>query len=88
MKNLVKLGVVELVFATVAFGMGANMKGVNTIIHYRSSQSTDDYFQESGRSGGSVECAHSVVFWKQTDCLLWKQLSCNRDNKLLALEDF
>ena len=27
-------GVVRIVFATIALGMGVNLQGVNTIIHY------------------------------------------------------
>ena len=42
-------GVVRVVFATVALGMGINLRDVNTIIHYGAPQSIEDYFQESGR---------------------------------------
>jgi len=44
-------GVVRIVFATVALGMGVNLLDTNTVIHYGASQSIDDYFQESGRGG-------------------------------------
>ena len=37
-------GVVRVVFATVALGMGVNFRDVNTIIHYGAPQSIDDYF--------------------------------------------
>lgn len=50
-------GVVRIVFATVAFGMGNNLRDINMIVHYGASQSTDDYFQESGRGGRSGEQA-------------------------------
>ena len=43
-------GVVRIVFATIALGMGVNLR-VNTIIHYGAPRSIDDYFQESGRGG-------------------------------------
>ena len=44
-------GVVRVVFATIALGMGVDMHGVNTIIHYGAPRSIEDYFQESGRGG-------------------------------------
>ena len=46
-------------FATIALGMGVNLKDVNIIYHYGAPQSIDDYFQDSGqggRSGNAVMC--------------------------------
>ena len=48
-----------MVFATVALGMGINLRDVDTIIHYGGPQSIDDYFQESGRGGRSGQSAVS-----------------------------
>ena len=41
-------GVVRIIFATVALGMGVNMKGVNTTWHYGAPSSLDDYLHGSG----------------------------------------
>ena len=60
-------GVVRIIFATVALGMGVNMVGVNTAIHYGAPSCIEDYFQESGRAGRSGEQAKSIVFWKAGD---------------------
>ena len=50
LSNLTKAdGVVRVVFATVALGMGINLRDVNTVIHYGALQSIEDYFQDSGR---------------------------------------
>ena len=61
-------GVVRIVFATVALGMGVNLQGVNTIIHYGAPRSIDDYFQESGRGGRTGHYAESIVYWTPSDC--------------------
>lgn len=61
-------GVVRVVVATVALGMGINLRDVNVILHYGAPQSIKDYFQESGRGGRSGEHAHSVVYWRKTEC--------------------
>lgn len=53
-------GVVCVVFATVALGMGVNLQDVNTIVHYGAPQSIDDYFQESGRGRCSGEQAMCI----------------------------
>ena len=78
-------GVVRIVFATVALGMGINLRGVNTIIHYGAPHSIDDYFQESGRGGRTGESARSIVYWKRTDCPLRKQLHTVRDHEVAAV---
>ena len=44
---------VRVVFASVAMGMGIDLHGVNTIIHYGAPSSIEDYFQASGRRGQS-----------------------------------
>ena len=38
-------GVVWIVFASVAMGMGVDLQGVNTIIHYGAPSGMEDYFQ-------------------------------------------
>ena len=50
-------GVVHVVFATIALGMGIIVQDVNTNVHYGAPQNQEDYFQESGsgRSGGDAE---------------------------------
>ena len=50
-------GVVRVVFATVALGMGVHLRDVNTIYHYEAPQSIDNYFQGSGRGGRSGSAA-------------------------------
>lgn len=85
---LVSDGVVRVVFATVALGMGVNLKDVNTIIHYGAPKSIEDYFQESGRGGRSGERAVSTIFWKPRDCPVHKQLVTLRDRELLAVRRY
>ena len=81
-------GVVRLVFATVALGMGINLRDVNTIIHYSAPQSIDDYFQESGRGGRSGQHARSVVYWRATECPMRKVLSSTRDHEVAAVREY
>ena len=38
-------GVVKVVFASVAIGMGVNLQEVNIILHYGAPSSIEDYFQ-------------------------------------------
>ena len=44
-------GTIRVVFASVAMGMGIDLHGVDTIIHYGALSSIEDYFQSNGRRG-------------------------------------
>ncbi len=61
-------GTVRVVFATVALGMGIDLKDINSVIHYGAPRSIEDYFQESGRGGRSGEKARSTIYWCKPDC--------------------
>ena len=59
---------VGVVFASVVMGMGIDLHGVDTIIHYGAPSSIEDYFQASGRRGQSGDSAYSIVYRTPKDC--------------------
>ena len=61
-------GTVRVVFACVAIGMGIDLHGVDTIIHYGAPSSIEDYFPASDRRGKSEDSAYSIVYWTPKDC--------------------
>ena len=81
-------GVVRIVFATIALGMGVNLHDVNTVIHYGAPRSIDDYFQESGRGGRSGGDALSVVYWKPVDCPVKKEPTSTHDHETIAVRKY
>ena len=54
-------GCIRLLFATIAFGMGVDVKGVQTILHMGVPPDVDDYVQESGRAGRDGKQSISVM---------------------------
>ena len=81
-------GVVRIVFATIALGMGVNLRDVNTVIHYGAPLSIDDYFQESGRAGRSGGEAKSIVYWKPIDCPVRREPTNTRDHEAIAVRSY
>ena len=81
-------GVVRVVFATVALGMGVNFVGLSNILHYGAPSSIEDYFQESGRAGRSGEHSKSVIYWKPSDAPLRKDLSNPRDAEIATVRHY
>ena len=55
-------GVVRVVFATMALGMGVDFKDLDFIIHYGAPRSLEDYFQESGRAGRDQQQSLSRIY--------------------------
>ena len=81
-------GIVRIVFATVALGMGVNLVGVNSILHYGAPSSLEDYFQESGRAGRTGDAAKSTVYWKPSDAPRKENLLNPRNAELAAVRQY
>ena len=81
-------GVVRVVFATIALGMGVNLVGVSNVIHYGAPSSIDDYFQESGRARRAGDAAKSTIYWKRIDALKKQNLLNRRNAELAAVRQY
>ncbi|XP_062587881.1 ATP-dependent DNA helicase RecQ-like [Saccostrea cucullata] len=58
---------VRLIFATVALGMGADLKHVRRIVHIGAPSTLETYVQEVGRAGRDGDSAEAVLFYNATD---------------------
>ena len=81
-------GVVRIVFATIAMGMGVDFRGVNTVIHYGSPSSIEDYFQASGRGGRSGDSAQSIIYWMPKDCPIRRNPSTEHHREVNAIRRY
>jgi ATP-dependent DNA helicase RecQ len=58
---------VDVVVATIAFGMGVDKANVRWVFHHDVSASVDAYYQEVGRAGRDGAPARAVLFYRPED---------------------